>query len=235
MRKLSIIMPAYNEEKTIEKIIHLVQKVDLSRIGFNKEIIIIDDCSKDQTADIVRRLQRQFENIRLLSHMKNSGKGAAVKTGIKHATGDILIIQDADMENDPNDYIACISPIVEGKAKVVYGSRRLNKDNKKKAKLSFFMGGVIVTWFFNILYLQHITDEPTCYKTFKTDVIKNIRIDGSRFEWEPEVTAKIAKMGIKIHEVPISYFPRSIKEGKKIRWKDGVVAIWTLIKYRFIK
>ncbi len=145
-----------------------------------------------------------------------------------------MIVQDADLEYDPQDYFRCVIPILQGRAKVVYGSRRLNKSNQKHSALSFYLGGMGITLIFNILFLTRLTDEPTCYKTFKSDVIKGIRIEGDKFNWEPEVTAKIVKRGIRIMEVPIRYYPRSIEEGKKIKWKDGVDAILTMLKYRFV-
>jgi glycosyltransferase involved in cell wall biosynthesis len=232
--KLSILMPAYNEERTIAKIVGLIDKVNLRKIGVDKELIIVDDGSKDKTISIIKKLQKRYSYIRFIQHKKNLGKGGAIKTAIKAATGNILIVQDADLEYDPQDYFRLIKPIMAGRAKVVYGSRRLRKENKQYSGVSFFMGGILLTWFFNILFFRWITDEPTCYKVFRSDVIKSIKINGNRFDWEPEVTAKIAKKGIKIHEVPIRYYPRSAEEGKKIRWKDGVDAIWTLIKYRFV-
>jgi glycosyltransferase involved in cell wall biosynthesis len=232
--KLSSLMPAYNEEATIAKIVEKIDKVDLAGIGVDRELIIVDDGSKDKTVEIIKHLRAKYPYIRFIQHPKNKGKGGAIKTAIRAATGNILIVQDADLEYDPQDYFKCITPILRSKAKVVYGSRRLNRKNKQYSGVSFFAGGIALTWIFNILFFQHITDEPTCYKTFRSDVIKRIHIRGNRFEWEPEVTAKIAKMGIKIHEVPIRYFPRSAEEGKKIKWKDGVEALWTLLKYRFV-
>ncbi|MBU0461268.1 MAG: glycosyltransferase family 2 protein [Nanoarchaeota archaeon] len=241
MKILSIIIPAYNEEKTIRQLLEKVKSVDLERHNVNKEIIIINDCSKDRTAEIVKKI----DGVRLVNHSKNKGKGGAVKTGIKEATGDILIIQDADLEYEPQEYYPVIRPILEGKAKVVYGSRFLGKKQKKrnilfvkkhdKAYSMAYFGGRLITWTTNLLFGTRITDEPTCYKCFRSDVIKNIKIDGNRFEWEPEITAKIAKRGIKIYEVPISYYPRTFEEGKHINWKDGIQAIWTLIKYRFVE
>jgi glycosyltransferase involved in cell wall biosynthesis len=232
--KLSILMPVYNEERTVEKIIKLIDAVDLAKIGVSRELVIVDDGSKDKTRDILKAIVPKYQYIKYIEHVKNKGKGGAIKTAIKNATGNILIVQDADLEYDPQDYFRCILPILRGKAKVVYGSRRLKKTNKRHSTFSFFIGGIGLTWFFNILFFQWITDEPTCYKTFRADVIKRIKINGNRFDWEPEVTAKIAKMGIRIREVPITYYPRTEKEGKKIKWKDGFEGLWTLIKYRFV-
>ncbi len=227
--KLSILIPVYNEEKSIKKIIDLVKKVDIGKV--NKEIVVVDDGSTDKTLEVLKKIK----NIKLIGYNKNIGKGEAIRTAIKHATGDIIIIQDADLEYDPNDYKALIKPIIEGKAKVVYGSRRLKKENKKHSGFSFYLGGISLTFIANLLYPNlHITDEPTCYKVFKADILKNLNLKCKRFEFCPEVTAKIARKGIKIHEVPISYYPRTAKEGKKINWRDGIEAVWTLLKYRVI-
>jgi len=227
--KLSIIIPAYNEEKTIEEVIRRVKKSKIKNI--KKEIIVIDDCSTDNTFKIVSKIK----GIKLIKNKKNLGKGGSVKKGFQISTGDILIIQDADLEYDPNDYWKLIKPIINKQAKVVYGSRRLNKKNKKYSGLSFYLGGVFVTLMTNLLYPGiNLTDEPTCYKVFNSEIIKKIKLNGNKFEWEPEITAKIYKKKIKILEIPISYHPRSVKEGKKINWKDGLQAIWTLIKYRFV-
>lgn len=228
--KLSVLIPVYNEEKTIKKVINLVKKSDTGSV--KKEIIVVDDGSTDKTLEVLKRIK----GVKLMAHKKNSGKGAAIRTAIRHATGDIIIVQDADMEYDPNDYKALIKPIIEGKAKVVYGSRRLKKENRKHSGFSFYLGGIGLTVITNILYPQlHITDEPTCYKVFRADVLKSLSLRCKRFEFCPEVTAKIARKGVKICEVPISYYPRSVKEGKKINWRDGIEAIWTLLRYRFLK
>jgi len=225
--KLSIIIPVYNEKDTIKKVIEIIGKV---KVNVQKEIIIVDDYSKDGTKELIKKIKGK--SIIKVFHEKNRGKGAAVKSGIEKSTGDIIIIQDADLEYNPNEYQILINPILNKQAEVVYGSRSLKKENKY-SHISFLLGGKLVTLVTNLLYFSRITDEPTCYKTFKADIIKNIKINGDRFEWEPEVTAKILKKGIKIYEVPISYFPRKKSEGKKINWKDGISAIWTLIKYRF--
>jgi len=228
---LSILMPAYNEESTIEEILRRIQKSDIKHI--KKEIVIVDDGSKDNTAKIVKRLMKKWKNIKFIQHKKNQGKGAAMRTAIKHASGDIAIVQDADLEYDPNDYWRVIEPIVNGSAQVVYGSRRLEKQHKKHSGFLFFLGGWSLTWITNILYLIRITDEATCYKAFKLNLLKSIPLACKRFEFCPEVTAKVAKRGIKIKEVPISYYPRSVEEGKKINYKDWFEAVFTLIKYRF--
>lgn len=226
-------MPAFNEEKTIAKMIDLVQQADTC--GHSKEIIVVDDGSSDSTADIVRRLAGVQRNIRFVKHPMNLGKGAAVRTGSSIATGDIIIIQDADLEYDPSDYKACMLPIINGEASVVYGSRILNKDNRKHSSLAFYLGGRLLTWFFNLLYKQELTDEPTCYKCFSSRTLRRITIDSNGFEWEPEVSAKLALGGVKIHEVPISYNPRSVSDGKKINWLDGITAIWTMFRYRYMR
>lgn len=234
---LSIVIPAYNEEKTILEVIKQVKKVDTESINIQKEIIVVDDGSKDDTSKKVANLS----SVKLFNQIPNQGKGAAVRRGIKEATGEIIIIQDADLEYNPQDYIKILRPLLEGKAKVVYGSRFLGSKIRKSSILtrkhknaytSAYIGAQIVTLFTNLLFNTRITDEATCYKCFRAEIIKSINIKSDKFNWEPEVTAKIAKKGIKIHEVPISYNPRSFKEGKKINWKDGIQAIWTLLKYR---
>lgn len=214
--------------ETLPKILDKVEKVKLKN-KIKKEIILIDDFSSDGTRDYIENLPNRFVKI---LHKKNRGKGGAVKSGILRATGEIVIIQDADLEYDPEDYNRIIGPILSGKADVVYGSRSLKKDNSY-SHLTFLLGGKLVTLITNILFFSRLTDEPTCYKVFKSEIIKKIKINGERFDWEPEITAKILKRGIKIIEVPISYYPRKKDEGKKINWKDGIHAISTLVKYRF--
>jgi len=224
--KLSVIMPVYNEKHTIKEIVRKVMNVNME-----KEIIIVDDCSIDSTRDTLRRIDNN--NIKVIYHDKNMGKGMAIRTGIKYVTGDIIIIQDADLEYEPEDYYELTRPIIEGKADVVYGSRELLKQNKW-SYYRYAIGGRFLSWLTNLLYHSSITDEPTCYKVFRTDILKSINLDCKKFEFCPEVTAKVLRKGIRIYEVPIHYYPRSIEQGKKIGLRDGLQAIWILIKYRFI-
>lgn len=223
---LSVLIPAYNEINNIQNILKKIGEVNIPM-----EIIVVDDGSTDGTRELLTTLKS--DKIKVVFHEKNQGKGGAIKTAIEHSKGDIIIIQDADLEYDPQDYYKLIPVIESGKEKVVYGSRFLNKQNKH-SYFSFFLGGQVVTWITNILYFQNLTDEPTCYKVFDAKLLKSIKLNCTGFEFCPEVTAKIAKLGYKIPEVAISYYPRSISEGKKINWKDGVEAIWVLFKYRFV-
>jgi glycosyltransferase involved in cell wall biosynthesis len=223
---LSVLIPAYNEVHNIQNILNKIGEVNIP-----KEIIVVDDGSTDGTRELLNTLKS--DTIKVIFHEKNQGKGGAIRTAIAHSKGDIILIQDADLEYDPQDYYKLIPVIESGKEKVVYGSRFLNKQNKH-SYFSFFLGGQVVTWITNILYFQTLTDEPTCYKVFDAKLLKSIKLNCTGFEFCPEVTAKIAKLGYKIPEVPISYYPRSISEGKKINWKDGVEAIWVLFKYRFV-
>jgi glycosyltransferase involved in cell wall biosynthesis len=229
--KLSIIIPVFNEKNTILELLRKVEAVDLNSLDFKKEIIIVDDCSTDGTREILDSLGDKYK---IIYHSKNQGKGAAIKTGLKWASGDYIIIQDADLEYDPKDYKTLLEYALKNNAEVVYGSRNLNPENKH-SNLLYYLGGIFFTWLTNILYGIRITDESTGYKMFKTDLLKTIPLKSKRFEFCPEITAKIAKRGIKIHEVPINYSPRPVKAGKKISWwKDGLKTAWTLIKYRFI-
>lgn len=223
--RLSVVIPVYNEKDTILKLIEKVKSVPIE-----KEIIIVDDGSNDGTREILKKINDS--KIKIIFKEKNEGKGTAIRNGLKYVTGDIVVIQDADLEYEPMDWLKMINLIKEKNIDVVYGSRILGKS--KKSSLFFYLGGRILSLLANILYHAQITDEPTCYKMFKKEVIKSIDLKCKGFEFCPEVTAKIRKKGYKIYEVPIHYNPRSIKEGKKIRLKDGIIAIWTLIKYRFV-
>jgi glycosyltransferase involved in cell wall biosynthesis len=205
---LSVLIPAYNEVNNIQDILKKILDISIP-----KEIIVVDDGSTDGTRKLLETLKSDI--IKVVFHEKNQGKGQAIRTAIEHSKGDIIIIQDADLEYDPQDYHKLIPVIESGKEKVVYGSRFLNKQNKH-SYFSFFLGGQVVTWITNILYFQTLTDEPTCYKVFDAKLLKSIKLNCTGFEFCPEVTAKIAKLGYKIPEVPISYYPRSISEGKKL-------------------
>jgi dolichol-phosphate mannosyltransferase len=238
MEKLSIIIPAYNEERYIAEILRRVKAAKIGSIS--KEIIVVDDGSTDNTAQIASKVK----GIKLVRHIKNSGKGAAIRTGLRGATGSIILIQDADLEYNPAEIARVIKPIIEGKTKVVFGSRYLDDVQKRHNKMFlrkthrnayqiFYLGGRGITLFANILFNAHITDEATCYKAFRSEVIKGIPLKCRRFEFCPEITAKVAKRGYKIVEVPITYNPRSFEQGKKIKMRDGIEAVLTLLKYRF--
>ena len=226
--KLSIIMPIYNEAKTLEQIVEKVQKVPVE-----KEIIMVDDGSSDGTRDVLKKYNN-VQNIKVIYHEKNMGKGSTIRTAIKYISGDVVIIQDADLEYDPADYIKLIEPIRNKETKVIYGSRLLNPENKHSYN-RYLLGGKLVTFVTNILFAQKLTDEPTCYKVFNAEFLSSLPLTCKRFEFCPEVTAKVAKKGIKIKEIPIQYYPRNFEEGKKIKWHDGLEAIWTLIKFRIMK
>ncbi len=229
--KLSIIIPVFNERATILK---LLAKVEAADLGVAKEIIIVDDFSADGTREILKKYEQQYK---ILYHEKNYGKGRALRTGFAVATGDVVVVQDADLEYDPNDFRAMLKLMEETGSPVVYGSRRLQHRYLKSHHSGhlYALGGIFITWLTNLLYGTKITDEPTCYKMFKQDFLKSINLECERFEFCSEITAKIAKRGIKIIEVPINYYPRHKNEGKKISWKDGVETIWILLKYRFKK
>ena len=223
--RLSVIIPVYDEEATIQEILKQVRAVNLAH-----EIIVVDDGSTDGTRDLLQQEENQAGTI-VIYHGRNQGKGAAVRTGFDRATGDILLIQDADLEYDPRDYPMLIRPIEEGRVKVVYGSRFLGP---RKAMLFWHMlGNKFLTLLTNVLYNAILSDMETCYKVFKADIIRDIPLRSHRFDFEPEVTAKVLKRGYRIYEVPISYNGREWEEGKKITWRDGVIALWTLIRYRF--
>ena len=223
-----MIIPCFNERGTIQAILERVRHVDVP-----KEVIVVDDGSSDGTREILDHLSERFPDVIILHHQRNRGKGAAVRTGLRCATGEIVIIQDADLEYDPDDYLAVIGPILEGRAEVVYGSRNLRRN--RYSYLTFYWGGRLVTLVANLLYGARLTDEPTCYKAFRRAVIQDLDLESTGFELCPEVTAKVLRRGYAIHEVPISYNARSREAGKKIKARDGILAIWTLIKYRFLR
>lgn len=225
---LSIVIPCYNEQNTI---LSLVKKVLESPIS-NKEIIVVEDCSTDDTRRILEEQVRPLVS-KIIYHEKNAGKGAALRTGFQAATGDIVIIQDADLEYDPMEYPIVIAPIVDGKAEVVYGSRFLAK--KRKGYLANRLANRGLTAFSNLFTGQHLTDMETCYKAFKREVIQSMNLKENRFGFEPEVTARISAKKIRITEVPISYYPRTNDEGKKIGFKDGLRALYVIWNYRRVR
>ena len=227
--KLSIIVPVFNEKKTIEEVIKRV--ISAPAFDLEKEIVIIDDCSSDGTREWLEKLKEKFKFL-LLKHEKNLGKGAAIRTGLNYVTGDIVLIQDADLEYDPKDYQKILKPILEGKTKVVYGSRSLNPENKPSSRIYNF-GGKFLSYFFNLFFKTKLTDVMTCYKVFKKEVISPWELLENRFGFDCEITAKIVKKGVQILEVPISYHPRSFKEGKKIKMKDGLRSIYVILKCYF--
>jgi len=231
--KLSIIIPVYNEEKTIHKIVQAVQRVEirLSTSVVEKEIIIIDDFSKDRTREILKT-EIESEVNQVIYHDRNRGKGAAIRSGIEHMTGDVMIVQDADLEYDPGEYTKLLSPIVDGKADVVYGSRFSGNDAHRVLYFWHYKGNRFLTTLSNMFSNLNLTDMETCYKMFKREVIQGLHLKESRFGFEPEVTAKVSKIpNIRIYEVGISYHGRTYKEGKKINWKDGFSAIRCILKY----
>ena len=225
MNKISILIPVYNEKNTLLEILKQVEAVDF---GMEKEIILIDDFSTDGTKELYKDL-----NYKILYHEKNMGKGAALRTGFNAATGDIIIIQDADLEYNPADYKPLVELIKNDEADVVYGSRLADTRNKGKFLLLSYLANVTLSFMTRILYGTFLTDMETCYKAFRADFIKGITIESNRFDFEPEITAKILKKNAHFKEIPISYNARQESEGKKITWKDGVQAIFTLLKYRF--
>lgn len=226
---LTVVIPCFNEVSSIESVLHRVEAV-----GLANEIIIVDDGSTDGTSDVLRRIEaEQHPHLRILYHDHNQGKGAAVITGFKAAASEVLLIQDADFEYDPREYPILLRPIEEGIATVVYGSRFLGGPRKA---MNFWnmVANRSLTFATNILYNAILSDMETCYKVFRADVVRDLHIHAKRFEFEPEITAKVLKKGIRIYEVPISYNGREWNEGKKIKWTDAPIALWTLIKYRFV-
>jgi len=231
--KLSIVIPAYNENKTIQLILDKVKNITLLN-QIHKEIIVVNDCSTDDTGECIKKYIENNSDleIKYFEHEINKGKGAAIRTGIRNATGEYLIIQDADLEYDPNEYNLLLKPIIDGHADVVYGSRFMGG---KPHRILFFwhsIGNKLLTFLSNMFTNLNLTDMETCYKMFRTEIIQSIILKENRFGFEPEVTAKIARLkDIRIYEIGISYYGRTYQEGKKINWKDGFRAIYCIIKY----
>jgi len=221
---LSIVVPVYNEESTINNIISIILKTP-----YKKEIIVVDDGSGDGTREQLRNIVHP--EVKVILHEKNMGKGAAIQTGLKNMSGDIVIIQDADLEYDPSEYPTLLQPILSGKADVVFGSRFAGHGAHRVLYFWHYAGNRFLTLLSNIFTDLNLTDMETCYKVFTADTLKDIEIKEKRFGFEPEITAKIAKKRLRIYEVPISYYGRTYEEGKKINWKDGVWALWCILKY----
>lgn len=224
--KLSVVMPVYNEVETIDEIVNRVHAVTIE-----KELIIIDDGSTDGTREKLERISR-IANTRVIFQERNQGKGAALRAGFQSATGDVVIVQDADLEYDPREYPVLLQPIIDGRADVVFGSRFLSGPHR----VLFFwhrVGNGLLTIFSNMMNDINLTDMETCYKAFRAEVLKKIDVTSNRFGFEPEITAKVARLGCRIYEVPISYSGRTYDEGKKITWKDGLSAVFSIVRFRF--
>ena len=232
--KLSILIPCYNEELTLREIVQLVQTAVKAE---DHEIILIDDASSDRTHEIIEELAKKEESITSVFHDKNSGKGAAIRSGISRSTGDVVIFQDADLEYDPNEYEKLLKPIISGKADVVYGSRFRTGEAARVLYFWHRMGNAVLTGFSNFFTNLNLTDMETCYKAFRREVLEQFVIEEKRFGIEPEITAKIAKIRprLRIYEVGISYYGRTYEEGKKITWKDGIRAIYAIFKYNLFR
>ncbi len=227
--KLSIVIPIYNEAEHLEEILRQIEAVD---IGMEKELILVDDCSTDGTREILQKLQNSTNNTaKIYYHEINRGKGATVRTGFQHITGDITLIQDADLEYDPQDYPILLEPILAGKADVVYGSRFMG--GRQEGLLRSYLANRFLTFLSNLVNGTKLTDMETCYKVIKTDILKEVSLRSDRFGFEPEITAKLAKRKCNIIDVPISYRGRDYHQGKTVSWKDGVAAIIHILRFRF--
>jgi glycosyltransferase involved in cell wall biosynthesis len=223
---ITVVIPCYNERRTLADLVRRVREAPVAR----KQLILVDDCSTDGTTELIRAEIEPLVD-RVLYHERNRGKGAAIRSGLEHVTGDIVIIQDADLEYDPHEYPKLIGPIVEGKADVVYGSRFTGEGPHRVHLFWHYVGNRILTLLSNVFTNLNLTDMETCYKVFRAEVIRSIRIRQNRFGIEPELTAKIARLRCRVYEVGISYYGRSYEEGKKIGWKDGVKAIYCIVRY----
>ncbi len=229
--RLSILIPAYHEERTIGEVLRRVSSVDTKQVGFEKEIIVCDDGSSDATAAEVDKVAAEVGGIKLVRHPRNRGKGAAIRTALDHATGDYILIQDADLEYDVADYPAILAAVNAG-ATAVYGSRFLHRRLPEGMHPANWLANRMLTLAANILYQHHITDEATCFKVIRADILRDLHLECEGFEFCPEVTAKLGKKHVKIVEVPIAYSARNVQDGKKVRWTDGFEAMWVLLKQR---
>ncbi len=228
--KLSIIIPVYNEAQTVAQLIERVLAVELRDV--EREILVVNDGSTDQSRDVLERIAaRRPDLVQVYHHRRNQGKGAAIRTALEHVTGDIVITQDADLEYAPEEYPKLLALFEDPAVQVVYGSRNLR--NNPRSSWAFYWGGRLVSWVANLLYGSALTDEATGYKLLRTDLLRSLDLQSDGFGFCPEVTSKLLKRDVEIHEIPISYQPRGLEEGKKISWKDGLKAIWTLVRHRF--
>jgi glycosyltransferase involved in cell wall biosynthesis len=228
--KLSIVIPVYNEVNTVDALCRKVAAVRLE--GIEKEVILVDDGSADGTREVLRNLDPA--TYKVIYHETNQGKGAAVRTGFEHCTGDIVLIQDADLEYDPSEYPRLLKPILEGRADVVYGSRFVGHEPHRVLFFWHYVANRLLTLLSNMATNLNLTDMECCYKVFRSDVVKRLRLRESRFGIEPEITARLARMKLRIYEVGISYYGRTYEEGKKINWKDGIRALYCILRYRFL-
>ena len=226
-RTLSVIVPVFNERSTVPEIVRRMRSVELP---VEREIVVVDDGSDDGTGDVLTQLRDS--TVRVVKHARNQGKGAAIRTGLESSSGDLVLVQDADLEYDPDDWPRLLAPVLKGRARVVYGSRFTGE--RRNMLFLHWVGNRFLSLVTNVLYNSTLSDMETCYKLFDRRVLDGVRLQADRFDFEPEFTAKVLRRGIRIYEVPISYAGREPSEGKKITWHDGVIALWTLVKYRFV-
>lgn len=227
-KKLSVIVPVFNERNTVVEILRRMRAVDLP---LDREFVVVDDGSDDGTRSVLTQLGDS--TVKIVSHPQNRGKGAAIRTGLQHVTGDLVLIQDADLEYDPDDWLRLLAPVLKGRANVVYGSRFTGEH--RNMLFMHWAGNRALSLVTNLLYNTTLSDMETCYKLFDRDVLRGITLKSDRFDFEPEITAKVLRRGVRIYEVPISYAGREFDEGKKITWRDGFAALYALVKYRFVE